>query len=1085
MRKPIDWLAGLLALVTACGGDPSAPACDTSAECEGGLICVAGHCGACRVNAQCEALLGTGATCVGGRCEPPACPVGSTGCPCGPGDSCATGECIAGTCVDCARGSLGCRCYDNLTCDTGLRCEAGLCAICPPGEEGCPCATGEVCEPGFVCQGLVCVVDPCPAGTRDCPCRTDESCDAGLHCLGNGLCTECSADIVGCPCDATDACTNELVCDATTALCREPLTCLQAGCVAQQRCDEAPGTDALCLPECNAGWWWNTATGACEEIIATCAEGVPGSILADCQAEHRTCVVDPAGPDACGECDAGYTDDGDILTVCRALLGCADCAARNRACTTEHTDTADAVCGACLDGFADDVPPAEACVQVFEPTCTAGDPGDLTASCAALHRLCDDPVDAPASCGACAAGHVETEPPGAACVLPGSCGPEDLDCAGHNRLCAGTPPLEYCGACFDGAEPDPLDPATCVAPPTCAEREAGLLPTLPACGTLGLYCVDGAGGPSCEDSVCPDGSVWGWLTGTCVPCDVTCSAADPGETGRPWPWAIEGSNECLCETEAGFWWDTSSDLARPCDLDADGWVRVEARVALESTGGERQNARCTLRTIDRFVLANEYHQEEVVYLCGGEAPPLTTEPCLVKAPLPLYETKRNDNQPDLVATPAYQQDGVGRRLVARELNSLTRACVNDTADFNDNGLADVGDWQGAAVIPSKQTYTAFSYFVELYEGHYQPGTDSLLGAYVIRERRRTDAATFPIQHHSTGGYWRECTRSRDVAYDGSDGPTYPDHGMDFARWSCADEWGGCPIPPPPTAALPGVDGSIPAHGLSVLAPEEEPADGVWRGMSHHSQFRCVKIDSAGTTPPLPAAGSYAFNLCQIACPSGDTTCSGCAAPDLCGTSLPLDDASNPYSPRIVCAVEGAPPVGSVGFVAFGYLTGAYQRGCIDEWRPTASTLPVTDPVSAEVAAWRRLCPGWITDPAGIAGRGDPASFGALGCGCGLGYGGESCQVGCPGQSVHYDPAFDPLSPPTPRIGWWMCADPAIAGYAPLDPVEGPALVGSGPPDQGTEGQWLLRGDVKAVGSVPLCAPGGDAGVDCSVGFSVR
>jgi hypothetical protein len=67
----------------------------------------------------------------------PACPVGSTGCPCDPAS----------------------------TCDIGLECMDGTCGPCPAGQVGCACETGGVCDTPWVCEGGVCA-PPCESVPR-------------------------------------------------------------------------------------------------------------------------------------------------------------------------------------------------------------------------------------------------------------------------------------------------------------------------------------------------------------------------------------------------------------------------------------------------------------------------------------------------------------------------------------------------------------------------------------------------------------------------------------------------------------------------------------------------------------------------------------------------------------------------------------------------------------------------------------------------------------------------------------------------------------------------------------------------------
>ena len=127
--------------------------------------------------------------------------------------------------------------------------------------------------------------------------------------------------------------------------------------------------------------------------------------------------------------------------------------------------------------------------------------------------------------------------------------------------------------------------------------------------------------------------------------------------------------------------------------------------------------------------------------------------------------------------------------------------------------------------------------------------------------------------------------------------------MDFAQYSCTPDQAtgrinpGCPMPPPPTDELP-LSWEIPLHGHCgvelplpadaecddpeqseypcILDPETGAAT-VWRGMLHHSQFKCVSAGAEAVgLPTLPlevfAPERYAFSRCAAACPEGDPEC---------------------------------------------------------------------------------------------------------------------------------------------------------------------------------------------------------------------
>lgn len=1086
MRRILISCVVTLVALAATGCPPAATVCAGVADCQTGQLCKDKACAACSGDGDCSADYGAGATCADGACHAASCVDGKLGCACIGGTSCDQGECVAGTCTDCARGSLDCVCFDNNTCDQGLLCGSDhLCDACTDGVQGCPCRANGSCDGALICDNQVCVTDPCPRGTVGCACRTGDLCDATLYCTGNNLCAACSNDIVGCPCTGANVCTNDLVCDSGDHTCREAIFCTDAGCAAHQACQETTaGVDAVCLSSCVSGFRWNGSNG-CDEL--NCATGA-NSIASQCTGQNRACVATSGSGAVCGACLANFVDESGTLTICRAARTCSDlnCASQHRECQAA-TSSADAVCQVCVAGYI--VDGTDCVVQ----TCVANGPGSILAACTAAHRLCNDPFDAPASCGDCTGGYIENS--SGDCQLPHTCDVSDLNCAAQNRRCEGEPPLQHCGDCLAGTAPLPTNPSVCAAPVTCQTLNCGA-----------GFCVEGAAGQNatCITATCGNNQASKPSDGTCVSCIVSCNASDTGETGRIWPVAL-ASDHCLCETRDGFYWDDGDRQAKPCDADGDGWVRESARSAVNATDvAMKQNARCHVRTVDRFVLANEVGQRLPVYLCAGTpAQTHVRADCTSPKTIDLYESVRNDNQNEIDLdpnAPPYWRgpsgSESGRRLRASELNGLTRACVNEGGDYNHNGVADLREWHGmpaGTMTADQSVFAQFSYYMELYRGWYERGTESLaIGQYVIAERSR--CATDFVLGYGVGesDYWKSCTRSRDVAYNGVDGPTAPDFGLDFARWSCEAEQGGCPIPPPPTDVV--ANSAIPEHGLCrnpALPPpiEQEcrtsgpwPCVGgrVWRGMSHHSQFRCVLVraNAGSDTPTLPQADfsdhKYVMNLCRVACPTGDAKCDTDCASGTCVASTEAPGASvdpaNPSHTKLRCDIDQLPSNGAVGFAAVKYVGGsAYARGCINEWTPTSGS-----GTTAQVAAWSGLCPGWIDDPVGSVGQGDPSNFGQLQCGCGNNYGGPNCDVGCPDAQLNLSVGYNA----TPRAGYWMCADFSTTSYSALDATYGPALVGG----DGSGSTYLLRDDLGSpIDGQPLC----EFGADCTTGYVIH
>ena len=112
-------------------------------------------------------------------------------------------------------------------------------------------------------------------------------------------------------------------------------------------------------------------------------------------------------------------------------------------------------------------------------------------------------------------------------------------------------------------------------------------------------------------------------------------------------------------------------------------------------------------------------------------------------------------------------------------------------------------------------------------------------------------------------YWKDCSRNRSGAYDRND--IQP--GFDFARWMCSASKGACPMPDAP------ID-DYTSHGLCEM--NLPPADTTWRGMTHHSQFRCVEAVAPNAVEEayqVPLASFYDKTLA----PTGTLQMNDCAA----------------------------------------------------------------------------------------------------------------------------------------------------------------------------------------------------------------
>lgn len=1054
----------------------------------------------------------------------------------------------------CPPGDEGCACGADDACGEDLYCELGVCAACVPGLPGCACVDGQ-CPDGLACVDEVC--RECAADAPGCACDADDACAEDLVCdVDDDLCREpLACGEVGCV--PNQRCEAPEVGDAT---CLE--ACLPgfdwdgAACVEQRGAHCGAGEGSI-APDCDAD------LRVCLEVAdgAQCGVCVDGHTdeqgdldtcrplrtcaSLDCAGANRRCVAPPAGQDAaCGACADGFRDEGGAcapipMANCDAGAEAsilAECQAQNRACAA---DGAGARCTTCLDDF---VEVGGDCVM---PTgsCTPGEPGNILDQCAAENRDCE-PVGAGARCGACRQGFVEM---GGACVVEAPmCDP--VACAALGRGCDDAVGAD-CGACTDPTQtPSSGDPnSACVGVSSCDPD-----PCLE-----GQFCVPQPFGdpPICEDRPCADpdqvlsqtvmnGAV---VAEECVTCARACGQA--GETGALWPYAkqnslvVNGVSEgCICETLPGFYTSAAGGLFTDlCDADSDGWVSQEARQSVFSNDPHiAANARCDVHVVDAIAFENEYGQRLRQLFCLDGLTPADEGPCDGRDPVYLFEPLTLDSQPDLerAQPPAYAADGVGRALRAEEVNPLTKACLQG-ADTNGNLVDDADEHQSSPLDPlgvpeELRLFTQFGYFIELHESVFEPPLLSAdacdddadcpgrtcaaagfcrerFGTLVIREKSRC-ADDFPLTYRpEDGDYWRGCTRRRDA--DWSDDPADVDPltpvNFDFAQWGCDARTGSCPVPPPPTPALPAVD--VPPHGLCDDLPRP-PLDGVWRGMNHHSQFKCVTLadqvlDPRRTPQRVTRAqlhdgltGGLQMNVCHVACPDGDADCALDCAGEACAASSagPGGATANPSDPVLVCDTvldPAAVDVNAVGFVAVRHIDPSdeatppdYVRGCIDEWSPSRADLDAT-------AAWRTLCPGFLGNPAAVKGRGNPANFGKLLCGCNEFYGGEDCDVGCPrpmfggeppaegeadilGQCVenNYCPVGRPGDPESGPSGWWVCADVGRTSVTAFDPVLGPVLRASDDP-----AGWVLRGgDVRPIApAAPNCAEGEDCA--CSAG----
>jgi hypothetical protein len=456
--------------------------------------------------------------------------------------------------------------------------------------------------------------------------------------------------------------------------------------------------------------------------------------------------------------------------------------------------------------------------------------------------------------------------------------------------------------------------------------------------------------------MCPSGQGWDISGHQCRACKdnfaIPCNGA--GETGSVLVTTPMDGATCVCETKDGYYLASEGSDARPCDLDQDGWVSDSAQPAIEGQNAVlRANAHCHVRRIARVWFDNDAKKSS--FEVGGDNFNLTLkfpgDPTRAIDPgLPLYESARNDGESSTSPPAPYTVNGLGRALDPKELNSLTRACVNDLDDYNDNSIPDVaedvGRWatRTGGRIPSSgplndyySVYAQFSYFLELHNGWYEAATPARSYAvYHIQERPRTGVGTplVPVQYPTgTPATAFQCARHIDSLYQWD-----PSTGM---------------LKSPSTIG-----------GDFVVFKDAA-------GMTHHSQYKCVDIvtdaayqghneeedpqlvyvTTADAGTDAAADGGAAASMVLARQTKGTMpavrlypwTVNDCYA-DTPSNSVPPSNGPNPTFPNILCnpvsASEGV-HWAAVDFENVGQTVpytsctqplqdGGYQRGCINE-----------------------------------------------------------------------------------------------------------------------------------------------------------
>lgn len=667
--------------------------------------------------------------------------------------------------------------------------------------------------------------------------------------------------------------------------------------------------------------------------LTGCSDDEAGKVSSctqlNCEAEQRVCTS-TGGKASCGNCRDGFAEEDGR---CREAKFCValDCAAQQRTCE-EAAGGQDAVCGDCRAGFVDNGDGA--CVADVNATCDPEGPDSIAARCQAEHRECVEDDAGLATCsGPCLAGFKAADPDDAtsACVPVKTCADIQATCD---------------GVCVPHEHQD----AECVENP-CAPNEAFI-----------------PGAPAAE---------------ACVACNFE---GVTGCTDRNFTRA-SGADECVCVTEKGYFWNPNRfPVAGPelCDKDGDGWVDKRAADFYTDPNGDptlKEAANCDFQVIDRFILKNDIpnnaaREVTIAELTGGSM-----------ATVVLQESVRNDDAAHLQA--AYGAGELplfnGRALPAAALNSLTKACANALADFNDNGQRDLTEFQPAGLASDPAgIFARMSYFMMLVDGRFEASADEgAPGRYVITERLR--GGDLPLTYAADAGdFWQSCARFPDAIY--KDANVSKKVGTDFARYS-----------------------TPPSNHLITNA-------NAWQGMNHNSQFKCINI--VATEPSQEAdKGPHVVLLAGLNAADSGYTVNRCSFDG----QIDTPDDANPSTPRFSCApvAPGSVEPG-VSWASVNYIRGPYSDARALHAPPPGSYTYARG-CADMCAVWRApACTGFSENPADDSGKcyADPHDFGKQYCGCSMTYGGPGCDYGCASiEQVFSSPGYNPGR----RDGkYWAC-----------------------------------------------------------------
>lgn len=572
------------------------------------------------------------------------------------------------------------------------------------------------------------------------------------------------------------------------ALCKAVLTCEALECESEYRsCNEAlDHFDATC-GDCLEGF--TLTEGRCSQ--PSCDPVDTNSLYSVCLQQNKLCDNESL---SCGECIVGYRALGDRceqIQTCE-LIKKSECDPQLRGCFESADPKQDSYCGECVDGYEEvdgtctPIPSAATCEDLVESNASETPPQIWADYCLERRRACIvsdlNPLDLSpgeantvAECGDCLEGYA-LDPDTGSCVAVIPC--DVLGCDQLNRQCEEGASFE-CGVCLNGFTQDLSDSDRCRPLITCDNLN---------CAELGTSCTpaDLNSDAYCEVN-CGQRAVFNGRE--CTPCPPCQGEGETGISRR-----LTSAGYCVCNTSLDHFYSTSGEVGTfPCDADGDGWLRENARLAMESDDPIlRSQAKCTLQKVHSIKLRNEKGEERLVAL---------------PRPIGLYETLRNDDQQILErfwSELASNLQFVNQRaLQASSLNRLTKLCFERAADFNDNGVEDVSEWGSMPLSPTMRTeqrvFNEFSYFVELHNGYFEEDRSfrapldsegEVYGVYVIEERDRESPTNLfeGIQLNSEGRenkYWRECTLREDIGWGG----TTPEVGLDLSG-QASEEFSG-------------------------------------------------------------------------------------------------------------------------------------------------------------------------------------------------------------------------------------------------------------------------------------------------------